>query len=142
MLPAHPFGSTITIDALRTQFAPLKQQEDILRALIGLAKALPPLDVSLKTPQHEVPATIGCTNLIWFCYEQKHDVFHFLADSETRVIRGLLAILLTQIEGKTKHELQHADLLTLFDELTITPFLSQARRRRLQDLATWIQSIT
>lgn len=140
-LPPHPFGSTITLNSLYEQFTSQRSQEDVLRQLIQLAQHLPVLDNTLKTAAHEVPATEGCTNTIWFCFEKQTHHFHFLADSETRIVRGLLAVLLVQIEGKTHEELQNADLLTLYDTLHIMPYLSRARRQRLHDLVKLIQSL-
>lgn len=42
---------------------------------------------------------------------------HFFGDSEGRIVRGLLAVLLTAVEGKTAAELQAQSPLALFDEL-------------------------
>jgi cysteine desulfuration protein SufE len=42
---------------------------------------------------------------------------HFFGDSEGRIVRGLLAVLLTAVEGKSAAELLAHSPLALFDEL-------------------------
>ncbi len=50
-------------------------------------------------------------------------------------MRGLLAVLLTAIEGKTAQELESADPLALFDELGLRNQLSASRSSGLTALA-------
>lgn len=54
---------------------------------------------------------------------------HFFGDSEGRIVRGLLAVLLTAVEGKTAAELQAQSPLALFDELGLRAQLSASRSR-------------
>lgn len=132
-LAGHPFGSTITPDTLRAVFEPLQQWEDKYRQLIMLGKQLPALPADLKREDIEIA---GCENRVWLGHERAaNGKMHFYGDSEGRIVRGLLAVLLTAVEGKTAEELRNADPLALFDELGLRNQLSASRSSGLAALA-------
>ncbi|EPO1791094.1 cysteine desulfurase sulfur acceptor subunit CsdE [Cronobacter turicensis] len=136
-LAGHPFGVSITSDTLRQTFGPLTQWEDKYRQLILLGKQLPALPEELKQEAQEIP---GCENRVWLGYEKRPDGgLHFYGDSEGRIVRGLLAVLLTAVEGKTPQELQESSPLALFDELGLRAQLSASRSQGLAALAQAIQ---
>lgn len=122
MTTLHPFGTTITDATLRQIFAPLNQWEDKYRQLILLGKKLPTLTDERKAQAHEIA---GCENRVWLGYEEDAEGrLHFFGDSEGRIVRGLLAVLLTAVEGKTRAGILAQDPLALFDELGLREALS------------------
>lgn len=134
MLAPHPFGNTLTTETLAARFAPLRQWEDRYRQVILLAKQLPPLPEALRTPDIELS---GCENRVWLGHQLLEDgTLHFYGDSEGRIVRGLLAVLLTAIEGKTPAEVLTQDPLALFDRLGLRAQLSATRASGLAALAT------
>lgn len=138
-LAGHPFGKTVTPETLRATFAPLQQWEDKYRQLIMLGKQLPALPADLKRDDIEIA---GCENRVWLGHEREADgTLHFYGDSEGRIVRGLLAVLLTAIEGKTAEALRHADPLALFDELGLRNQLSASRSSGLAALAEAVGQI-
>lgn len=129
----HPFGDTITPDSLLTQFAPFRQWEDRFRQLILLGKQLPALPDALKSRDIEL---VGCENRVWFGHQVMDDGrLHFYGDSEGRIVRGLLAVLLTAVEGKTALQLQQENPLALFEQLGLKEQLSASRSAGLQAMA-------
>ena len=133
LLAGHPFGTTVTPETLRQQFSALSQWEDKYRQLILLGKQLPPLSDDLKAQAQEIP---GCENRVWLGYTlQTNGTLHFFGDSEGRIVRGLLAVLLTAVEGKTAAELQAQSPLALFDELGLRAQLSASRSQGLNALS-------
>ncbi|TDX17726.1 cysteine desulfuration protein SufE [Buttiauxella sp. BIGb0552] len=132
-LAGHPFGTSITADSLRATFAPLQQWEDKYRQLILLGKQLPALPADLKNDEIEIA---GCENRVWLGHNlQANGTLHFYGDSEGRIVRGLLAVLLTAIEGKTAAQLRNEDPLALFDDLGLKNQLSASRSSGLASLA-------
>ncbi len=132
-LVGHPFGAVITADSLRQTFKPLRQWEDKYRQLILLGKQLPALPEALKSPEIEIA---GCENRVWLGHRRLADGrLHFYGDSEGRIVRGLLAVMLTAIEGKTAAALGQEDPLALFDELGLSAQLSASRSQGLAALA-------
>lgn len=133
----HPFGHTVTEEALRQRFLPLKQWEDKYRQLILLGKQLPSLSDGLKAQAREIA---GCENRVWLgCTVAENGTLHFFGDSEGRIVRGMLAVLLTAIEGKSPQVLLASDPLTLFDELGLRAELSASRNQGLAALTTAVQ---
>lgn len=139
MIAPHPFGHDITASDLIETFSAHKQWEDRYRQLILLAKQLPPLQVSLK--QNELELT-GCENRVWLGHQRLADgTLHFYGDSEGRIVRGLLAVILTAVEGKTPQQVLATDPLALFEQLGLRQQLSTSRASGLQALARGIQAI-
>ncbi|WP_354692422.1 cysteine desulfurase sulfur acceptor subunit CsdE [Phytobacter sp. RSE-02] len=133
----HPFGHSITEETLRQTFLPLKQWEDKYRQLILLGKQFPSLSDELKAQAREIA---GCENRVWLgCTAAENGTLHFFGDSEGRIVRGMLAVLLTAIEGKLPQVLLAGDPLALFDELGLRAELSASRNQGLAALATAVQ---
>lgn len=131
-LAGHPFGSVITEETLKHTFTPLTQWEDKYRQLILLGKQLPALSDELKAQAKEIP---GCENRVWLGFSVSGGKMHFFGDSEGRIVRGLLAVLLTAVEGKSAAELQAHSPLVLFDELGLRAQLSASRSQGLTALS-------
>ncbi|MBH2985874.1 cysteine desulfurase sulfur acceptor subunit CsdE [Serratia marcescens] len=139
MLAPHPFGREVTADALIATFSALKQWEDRYRQLIMLAKRLPPLPEALRS---EEMALSGCENRVWLGHQLLEDgTLHFYGDSEGRIVRGLLAVLLTEVEGKTPQQIAALDPLALFDRLALRTQLSATRAGGLAALAAAVKAI-
>lgn len=136
---AHPFGRQISADDLKTRFEACRSWEERYRQLILLAKQLPSLPEALKT---DAIALSGCENRVWLGYQrQENGTLHFYGDSDGRIVRGLLAVLLTAAEGKTADVLLREDPLALFDTLGLRAQLSASRSSGLAALAAGIQAI-
>ncbi|CAI1933623.1 Uncharacterized sufE-like protein ygdK [Serratia marcescens] len=139
MLAPHPFGREITAEALIATFSALKQWEDRYRQLIMLAKRLPPLPEALRS---EEMALSGCENRVWLGHQLLEDgTLHFYGDSEGRIVRGLLAVLLTEVEGKTPQQIAALDPLALFDRLALRAQLSATRASGLAALSSAVKAI-
>ncbi|HHG8773138.1 TPA: cysteine desulfurase sulfur acceptor subunit CsdE [Raoultella planticola] len=134
---SHPFGTAVTDAALRQTFAPLQQWEDKYRQLILLGKRLPALTDEQKAQAQEIA---GCENRVWLGSTVVEGKMHFFGDSEGRIVRGLLAVLLTAVEGKSPAELLEEDPLTLFDELGLRSQLSASRSQGLAALSEAVLS--
>jgi len=131
-LAGHPFGSVITEETLKHTFTPLTQWEDKYRQLILLGKQLPALSDELKAQAKEIP---GCENRVWLGFSVSDGKMHFFGDSEGRIVRGLLAVLLTAVEGKSASQLLAHSPLELFDELGLRAQLSASRSQGLTALS-------
>ncbi|HCB3598246.1 cysteine desulfurase sulfur acceptor subunit CsdE [Serratia marcescens] len=139
MLAPHPFGREVTAEALIATFSTLKQWEDRYRQLVMLAKRLPPLPEALRS---EEMALSGCENRVWLGHQLLEDgTLHFYGDSEGRIVRGLLAVLLTEVEGKTPQQIAALDPLALFDRLALRAQLSATRAGGLAALAAAVKAI-
>ncbi|WP_413726684.1 cysteine desulfurase sulfur acceptor subunit CsdE [Sodalis sp. RH16] len=135
----HPFGHAISSEEIRARFAGCRQWEERLRQIILLAKALPELPEALKTPE---TALSGCENRVWLGHVRQEDgSLHFYAASDGRIVKGLLAIVLTAVEGKTPAQLAGQDPLAPFDDLGLRTELSVSRAGGLAAIAGRINAI-
>ncbi|WP_312042911.1 cysteine desulfurase sulfur acceptor subunit CsdE [Erwinia sp.] len=129
----HPFGTLITADSLKQTFSAFTQWEERYRQLILLGKQLPALAEEWKTAERELS---GCENRVWLGYHLSPEgCLHFYGDSEGRIVRGLLALLLVSVEGKRPAEIIQNDPLALFEELGLRDQLSASRSAGLVALA-------
>ncbi|WP_334322815.1 cysteine desulfurase sulfur acceptor subunit CsdE [Gilliamella apicola] len=113
--------------------------QDRYRQLIVLAKQLPPMPQDLKTDENQVN---GCENRVWLTYQKQNDnTFIFQGDSEGRIVKGLLAILIIIANHKTAKEIAAIDFQSLLNQLKITDELSQSRLQGLTKLIERIQSV-
>jgi len=133
LIASHPFGTLITPDTLRAQFSHFRQWEERYRQLILLGKQLPALPDELRSADIELT---GCENRVWLGHQLMADGrLHFFGESEGRIVRGLLAVLLTAVEGNTAAQLQQDDPLALFEQLGLKEQLSASRSAGLQAMA-------
>ena len=61
-------------------------------------------------------------------------LFQFQAYSEARIMNGLLWLLLQNINGQTRNQLQQFNIRQFFDELGITSRLSETRLNGLKQI--------
>ncbi|MFS1537699.1 MAG: cysteine desulfurase sulfur acceptor subunit CsdE [Candidatus Phlomobacter fragariae] len=135
----HPFGQEITLTELIKSFTQTDQWENKYRLLIQLARQFPTLPTEYKTVEIEVN---GCENRVWLGYQQNIDhSLHFYGDSEGRIIKGLLAILLCAIEGKTAAQILSIDLIDIFKKMGLIQQLSTSRVDGIQSLVKTCQKI-
>lgn len=107
-------------------FALFDDWEDRYRYLIELGKSLPPMDEVLKTDSSLVR---GCTSRVWLvATKDAGGRFHFLADSDAHIVRGLIAIVLSAYEGKTAQDIRAVTIEEEFSKLGLDQHLSPNRR--------------
>jgi cysteine desulfuration protein SufE len=115
------------ISAQQAIFAEVCQQRDWqqkYRLLMQLGKALPPLPDVLKRDELLVA---GCESAAWLCHQQQ-DGRHFWGfDSEARIIKGVFAALLSQLNGLATEQLKALDLHALYQQLGLAQGLSPSR---------------
>lgn len=107
-------------------FALLDGWEDRYVYLIDLAKRLPPMPIELKTASHLVK---GCMSQVWLVPERRQDGrFHFLADSDAVLVRGLIGVLHAAYDGQSPEEVRTLDIQNVFQKLGLEQNLSPNRR--------------
>jgi cysteine desulfuration protein SufE len=127
----------MTLDEIRADFALLDDWEDRYRYVIELGRALPPLDVSLKT---EATKVRGCASQVWLVSRRVDGAagaparVEFAGDSDAHIVRGLVAILLSSIADKTADEILATDLKAVFRELGLEDHLTPQRSNGLASM--------
>ncbi len=118
-------SSALNSNDIIKQFAHLTGWHNRHREIMLLSKKLPRL---ASHDRHEQSLIHGCESLAWLVSRQdKQAIFYFQADSDARIIRGLLVIVLAAFNGKTAEQIQTFDIEEYFDKLGLMQQLSPSR---------------
>ncbi|UAX01113.1 cysteine desulfurase sulfur acceptor subunit CsdE [Proteus terrae] len=136
----HPFGDEITLAILLEDFQKSKAWEDKYRQLIQLSRKLPALPDELKTTEKEIK---GCENRVWLGVELNNNgKYHVYGDSDGRIVKGLLTIILATVENKTAQEIADIDMLAIFGQLGLANHISQSRTDGVNAIIARLKSLT
>lgn len=126
------------LEELKENFTLFTDWEERYGYLIELGKTLPPMEEALKT---EATLVKGCTSRVWLNSHQKDGCYHFIADSDAHIVRGLIAIILAAYQDKTADEIKAVDIETAFKEIGLDQHLSPNRRNGFFAMVERIRSI-
>ncbi len=135
--PAHPFGDEINAQTILETMQTLYGWEDRYRQIIQWGKLLPVMPEVLKSEQVLVS---GCESEVWLVAEQQGEQWFFCADSDARIVRGLIAIVLAALNGKTSAEINAFSMDDYFADLGLLAHLSPSRGNGLQAIVATIQA--
>jgi cysteine desulfuration protein SufE len=131
----------VDTDELLENFDLFDDWEERYAYLIDLGRKLPELPAELKQDAFKVQ---GCLSQVWFVPEDLGDArLHWKGDSDSAIVKGLIAVLLVIYDGKTPEEVGAVDIDDLFGQIGLERHLSMNRRngfyamvQRLKDFAT------
>lgn len=104
-------------------FNQLENWEEKYDYLIELGDSLPEMTSDQKTPENLVK---GCQSSVWFATHCENDHLFISADSDSLIIKGIVAILVQALSGQPAVEIRSADL-TMFETLGLWRHLSSQR---------------
>ncbi|MBO4683055.1 MAG: SufE family protein [Alphaproteobacteria bacterium] len=92
---------------------------------------------SLPTPPAGVQCSeiVGCTSFVQICRDGNK--FYGTADSE--LVRGILTIILSIVDGKTSDEIRELDLFTAFADLKIN--IGAARLNGVNSMIRFLKNL-
>lgn len=114
-----------TLEELAESFSLFGDWEERYRYLIDLGARLPPMDDGLKVEEHLVR---GCTSKVWLIASIQNGVFHFMADSDAQIVRGLIYLLMVAYQDKPVDDVRGYDIEAAFERLGLHQHLSPNRR--------------
>lgn len=109
--------------------------DDRYRLLIDLGKALPPMPDALKT---DATLVRGCSASVWVYPVEADGKLSFLADSNAAITKGIIALVLKSVEGRSASEIGCLDI-----EGALAPFdlKNQLSSNRTQGIPNMIALI-
>lgn len=114
--------------------------QDRYRQLIALSKQLPAFPDDQKTEANQID---GCENRVWLTVKkQPDDSFIFQGDSEGRIVKGLLAVLIMIANNKNAEQIKALDFHAILNQLKIIDELSQSRQQGLDKMVERIKLLT
>ncbi|MGF1719876.1 cysteine desulfurase sulfur acceptor subunit CsdE [Vibrio kyushuensis] len=136
--PISPFGHDITTEEIVSTMQNFKGWEDRYRQVIQWGKKLPKMPDEFKTDSVTVA---GCESKVWLVSKSVDGVWSFCADSDARIVRGLIALVLAAFDGKTTEQIQAFDVDSYFESLGLIAHLSASRGNGLKAIVEKIKSV-
>jgi cysteine desulfuration protein SufE len=131
----------MSIDELAESFELLGDWESRYGYLIDLGKQLPPMNEADKCEANKVH---GCQAQVWMKFAPGNDGrIDIVADSDSFIVRGLIAVLLMIYSGRAADEILNTDGQAALEQLQLAAHLSPTRKnglfamvKRIRELAT------
>lgn len=116
----------MSIDDLIEHFEFFDDWEDRYAHLIELGDGLPAMAAALKTTATKVE---GCMSQVWMAaHTDDAGRIHIEADSDARIVKGLIAVLLIAYQDRTPAQIAQVDIEGIFGRLGLDTHLSMNRR--------------
>ncbi len=132
-----PIGQEPDAEAIRQQFVAAKGWENQYRLIIQLGKQLPALPAEWQTEDNRLK---GCESQAWLKSEKGEDgCWHFACDSDARIVRGLIVIVLAALNHQSAEVIQAFDMEAYFSELGLEKHLSPSRGNGLRAIVQGIR---
>ena len=129
----------MTPTELLLNFQSLMDWEDKYRYLIELGEKLRDFPTEDMTDANKVE---GCQAQVWITHHVEGDKHYFNATSDSHIVRGLQAVLLTFVNGLTTKEIQQLDMLAIFKRMGLEEHLSPSRRNGFLAMTNRIFALT
>ncbi len=112
---------------INDEFSAYDDWMDKYAYLIELGNDLKPLDPKEKTDQNLIK---GCQSRVWLVAEKNNSRIEFRGESDAVIVKGLVALLLRVVSGRTSREILESDL-HFIDDLGLKQHLSPTRSNGL-----------
>ena len=99
--------------------------------VIGLGKKLSPMDESLHTPERLIK---GCQSQVWLDAGISDGKMSYLADSDSVITKGMIALFVRVLDGETPDNVLSADL-SFIDQTGLKEHLAPTRANALTLMA-------
>ena len=132
---------TITADALVEEFALFFDWEERYQYLIELGNAMVPLPGEYQCEKNRVQ---GCLSTVWLvCHESTDDPSRlvYTADSDSQLVKGLVAILVQLYNQKTPDEILQLDIVEVFARIDLTQHISRSRANGVHSMIGRIKTL-
>ncbi|QSP94941.1 SufE family protein [Marinobacter salinisoli] len=136
----NPLGTETTLDDVTDAFEFLDDWEERYAYIIDLGKQLPSFPDDARVEENYVH---GCQSQVWLIhhYDEDSGRLYLLIDSDAMIVRGLAAIILVALNGKSPRELLTTDIDELFEELDLFRHISPTRGNGLRAMVGKIRDI-
>ena len=116
--------------------------QDRYRYVIDLGRDLPELPEARRTAAAKVE---GCASQVWLVPDLRseggEERLYFEGDSDAMIVRGLIAVLISLISGRTVSEIRDMDIRAELARLHLDQALSAQRSNGLRAMVTRIESL-
>jgi cysteine desulfuration protein SufE len=129
-----------TIDEILSNFELLDDWEERYRYVIELGRMMPPLPESARTDANKVQ---GCASQVWLetRVDEKNGqpVLRLVGDSDAHIVRGLIALLIALLSGRTARDVLATDPQETFRSLGLSEHLTPQRSNGVRSMVDRIK---
>lgn len=122
-------------DSIIEAFETFDDWMDKYQLLIDTGNELPPLDEAYKKPQYLIE---GCQSRVWVHASFEDGRMRLKAESDTVIVKGIIALLVKVYDGKTPDEILGADLYFI-ERIGLKDHLSPTRSNGLVSMVKQIR---
>jgi cysteine desulfuration protein SufE len=131
-----------SFESIRDDFTLLDEWEDRYRYVIELGHDLEPLS---EEAHNNVNKVRGCVSQVWLEQEQRtgpegQTILHFRGDSDSHLVRGLIAIAIALFSDQPPQKIRAIDALGAFRELGLEQHLTPQRSNGVRAMIERIRS--
>lgn len=114
----------------------LLDPEDRYRLLIELGRKLEPMPEALKT---EATKVRGCSASVWVYPTLSEGKLHFLADSIAAITKGVVALVLSAVQGRPAAEVAQMDVAEALAPFALAKHLSANRTQGVPNMIALVK---
>ena len=131
-------GTDITTEDVRDGFELLDDWEERYGYIMDLGNKLPPFPDEERREENYVH---GCQSQVWLLHwkDPESGRLYLLIDSDAMIVRGLAAIIMIALNGRTPDDLLAVDIEGLFEELDLMRHISPTRGNGLRAMVETIR---
>ena len=136
----NPLRTKTTLEDVLDTFEFLDDWEERYAYIVDLGKQLPAFPDEARIEENYVH---GCQSQVWLIhhYDEDSGKLFLLIDSDAIIVRGLAAIILVALNGKTPRDLLATDIDELFEQLDLFRHISPTRGNGLRAMVGKIRDI-
>lgn len=131
----------MNVDELIENFELLGDWEERYRYIIDLGRKLPPMPEADHTEAHKVR---GCLSQVWLTHTLTAGtppILQFQGDSDSHLVKGLIALVLMLTSGKSPQEILATDLASIFARLGLENHITMNRRNGFYSMVERIRAM-
>jgi len=117
-------GKDILPDEVTALFQNSNSWEQKQRAVFHMSRQLVKLPEKYKSDDYLIE---GCEANVWLAFQIIGGKIYFLADSDSRIVKGLLGVLLTAVNGVSPQKFSDFELNVYLSQLGLDNYLSASR---------------
>lgn len=127
---SSPLGLSLDPDAIAQRLAGETAWEQRYKVVLALGREIPALD---EADKNDANLLHGCQAKVWVVHHFDEDSgqLYFLCDSDARIVKGLLACLLSHFNAKTPAQILSTDARPWLREVGLLSHLASGRSNGL-----------
>lgn len=131
----------MTLDDILDNFEFLDNWEDKYRYVIELGRQMPSFADDKRTAESKVE---GCVSQVWLVKEidllNGKPVLTYQGDSDAHIVKGLVALVLSALSGRSASDILNFDMQALFDRIGLREHLTPQRSNGLNAMVNRIKN--